>query len=259
MYECKLIMPRECKRIISRRLISINTAHQAAGLEDSPASSRHLIVSDTLKGIRRAIGTAQQGKAPLLTADIRRIVDSCPETLSGLRDRALVLIGFAGAFRRSELAAINHADLSLTQEGLVIHIRRSKTDQEGSGRKVGIPFGSDEATCPVRTLRRWLAESGIRDGRIFRGVDRLGKVARRGLNKDCVCWILKQAARRAGMDAGPLGGHSLRSGHVTQAVINGVGELDIMRQTGHKSVSTFAKYVRIGKLFTRNSTVRLGI
>ena len=244
---------------ITRRLTSITKAHQAAGFEASPASSHHFVVSETLKGIRRSIGTAQEGKAPLLTSDIRRIVGSCPETLLGLRDRALILVGFAGAFRRSELAAIDLAHLSFTQDGLVIDLCRSKTDQEAAGRKVGIPFGKDDATCPVRVLRRWLAESSITSGAVFRGVTRHGKLSRRGLHKDCVGWIVKRAASRASLKPEQLGGHSLRAGCVTQAAMNGVSEPDIMRQTGHKSAEMLARYIRIGEIFTRNAAAGLGI
>jgi integrase len=244
---------------ITRRLTSITKAHQAAGFEDSPSSSHHFVVSETLKGIRRSIGTAQEGKAPLLTSDIRRIVTCCPETLLGLRDRALILVGFAGAFRRSELAAIDLADLSFTQDGLVIDLRRSKTDQEAAGRKVGIPIGKKDATCPVRALRQWLANSGIIDGPVFRGVNRHGRLSRRGLHKDCVGWIEKRAASRAGLKPDPVGGHSLRAGHVTQAAMNGVSERDIMRQTGHKSAEMLARYIRIGEIFTRNAAAGLGI
>ncbi len=244
---------------ITRRLTSITKAHQAAGFEESPSSSHHFVVSETLKGIRRSIGTAQEGKAPLLTADVRRIVACCPETLSGLRDRALVLLGFAGAFRRSELAAIDYAHLSFTQDGLVIDLCRSKTDQEAAGRKVGIPFGKEKETCPVRALRRWLAASGIPSGAVFRGVNRHGKLSRRGLHKDCVGWILKRAASRAGLKPEPLGGHSLRAGCVTQAAMNGISERDIMRQTGHKSAEMLARYIRIGEIFTRNAAAGLGI
>jgi integrase len=244
---------------INRRLTSITKAHQAAGFEASPSSSHHFVVSETLKGIRRSIGTAQEGKAPLLTSDIRRIVASCPKTLSGLRDRALILVGYAGAFRRSELATIDFAHLSFTQDGLVIDLRRSKTDQEAAGRKVGIPFGKEDATCPVRALRLWLSESDITAAAVFRGVNRHGKLSRRGLHKDCVGWILKVAARRAGLKPEPLGGHSLRAGCVTHAAINGVSERDIMRQTGHKSAEMLARYIRIGEIFTRNAAAGLGI
>ena len=197
--------------------------------------------------------------APLLAGEIRRIVACCPETLSGLRDRALILVGYAGAFRRSELAAIDCAHLSFTKDGLVIDLCRSKTDQEATGRKVGIPFGKDEATCPVRALRCWLAKSGITTGAVFRGVNRHGRPSRRGLHKDCVGWILKRAARRAGLKPEPVGGHSLRAGHVTQAAMNGVSERDIMRQTGHKSAEMLARYIRIGTMFTRNTAAGLGI
>jgi len=244
---------------ITRRLTSITKAHQAAGFEESPSSSHHFVVSETLKGIRRSIGTAQEGKVPLLTSDIRLIVGCCPETLSGFRDRALILVGFAGAFRRSELAAINFADLSFTKDGLVIDLRRSKTDQEAAGRKVGIPFGKEDATCPVRALRRWLAASGISSGAVFRGVNRHGKLSRRGLHRDCVGWIVKRAASRASLKPEPLGGHSLRAGCVTQAAMNGVSERDIMRQTGHKSAEMLARYIRIGEIFTRNAAAGLGI
>jgi integrase len=147
----------------------------------------------------------------------------------------------------------------ISADGLVIDLCRSKTDQEAAGRKVGIPFGKEEETCPVRALRRWLAESGITAGAVFRGVNRSGKVSRRGLHKDCVGRILKRAARRAGLKPEPVGGHSLRAGCVTQAAMNGVSERDIMRQTGHKSAEMLAKYIRIGEIFTRNAAAGLGI
>jgi site-specific recombinase XerD len=244
---------------ITRRLTSITKAHQSAGYKESPASTHQFIVSETLKGIRRAIGTAQHGKKPLLTADIRRIVAHCPKNLTGTRDRALVLIGFAGAFRRSELAAIDVSDVSFCKDGLVIDLRRSKTDQEASGRQVGIPFGEDPATCPVRTLRRWMKEAHLKSGRAFRAIDRHGHIAHRGLHRASVGWILKRAAHRARMKTEPLGGHSLRAGCVTQAAMNGANERDIMRQTGHKSAETLAKYIRIGRMFTSNAAASLGI
>jgi integrase len=171
----------------------------------------------------------------------------------------LIPVGYAGAFRRSELAAIDLTHLSFTKDGLVIDLRRSKTDQEAAGRKVGIPFGKEDATCPVRALRRWLAASCITSGAIFRGVKRHDKLFRCGLHKDCVGWILKRAAHRAGLKPEPLGGHSLRAGCVTQAAMNGVSERDIMRQTGHKSAEMLARYIRIGEIFTRNAAAGLGI
>ncbi len=141
---------------ITRRLCSITERHRASGFANSPAKAHHLVVSETMKGIRRVFGTVQKGKSPLLTADIRKIVSKCPRGTRGDRDKLLILIGFAGAFRRSELAHIRVQDLSIYKDGVIIDLPRSKTDQEGEGRKVGIPRGSKRATCPVRALEHWL-------------------------------------------------------------------------------------------------------
>ena len=159
-------------------------------------------------------------------------------------------------FRGNVHCGNSDTHLSFTRDGLVIDLHRSKTDQEAAGRKVGIPFGNEEATCPVRALRRWLAKTGITSGAVFRGVNRHGKPSRRGLHKDCVGWILKRAAQRAGLKPEPLGGHSLRAGCVTQAAMNGVSERDITR---HISTEMLARYIRIGEFFTRNAAAGLGI
>jgi integrase len=230
---------------ITRRLTSITKAHQAAGCIDSPATTRHFLVGETLKGIRRTIGTAQHGKAPLLSVDIRRIVAARREDLLGLRD--------------SELAFINICDLQFSADGVVVSVRKSKTDQEGAGREVGLPFGASQDTCPVRSLRQWLAASGISDGPVFRSVGRYGHGARRGLHKDSIGKLLKRAAVRAGMNVDPLGGHSLRAGCVTQAAMNGVREFIIMKQTGHKTVAALRRYIRSGEIFRENAAAGLGI
>jgi len=245
---------------ITRRLTSVTKAHQAANYKDSPSSTHYFIVGETLKGIRRTIGTAQIGKAPLLTKDVRRIVEACPQSLLGLRDKALVLVGFTGAFRRSELARIQASDLTSNKNGVVIDLRKSKTNQEGAGRKVGLPFGAHRNTCPVRTLRRWLRAAKIKEGPVFRRVDRSGYPScRRGFNKDSIGKVLKRAAGRARMKTGPLGGHSLRSGCVTQAAMNGVREFAIMKQTGHRTVATLRRYIRLGEVFRENAAAGLGI
>jgi len=192
---------------ITRRLTAITKAHQAFGSKDSPASSHHFIVSETLKGVCRTIGTAQHGKDALLTSDIRKMIDHCPCGLRGARDRALLLVGFAGAFRRSELAALEVADLKFTTEGLVIDLRRSKTDQEAKGREVGIPFGTDELTCPVRILKAWLGRGNIDCGPVFRSLGKSGRLSQFPLAPDSVAWIIRQAARRAGI-RGDVSGHS---------------------------------------------------
>ena len=244
---------------ITRRLTSITKAHQAAGFTNSPATTRHFVVGETLKGIRRTIGAARHGKDPLLSADIRRIVAARREDLLGIRDAALVLVGFAGGFRRSELAFINTCDLKFSTDGVVLNVRKSKTDQEGAGREVGLPFGVNQDTCPVRSLRQWLAASGISDGPVFRSVGRYGQVAPRGLHKDSIGKLLKRAATRAGLKVDALGGHSLRAGCVTQAAMNGVREFVIMKQTGHKTVATLRRYIRSGEIFRENAAAELGI
>jgi integrase len=244
---------------ITRRLTSITKAHQAAGFTSSPATTRQFIVGETLKGIRRTIGIAQHGKNPLLSADIRRIVAARREGLIGLRDAAIVLVGFAGGFRRSELAGIHICDLKFSADGVVVTVRKSKTDQEGCGREVGLPFGASQDTCAVRALRQWLDRAGIREGPVFRAVGRYGHVSRRGLHKDSIGKLLKRAAMRAGLKVEELGGHSLRAGCVTQAAMNGVREFVIMKQTGHKTVATLRRYIRSGKIFRENAAAGLGI
>jgi integrase len=244
---------------ITRRLTSITKAHQSSGFAESPASTHNFILSQTLKGIRRTIGTAQVGKNPLLADDIRAIIFASAEGPKGARDRALVLTGFSGAFRRSELARMNVLDLEFTADGIVVDVPVSKTDQEAAGRKVGLPFGDNPNTCPVLALRRWIKEAQISEGPVFRKVGRYGHVSKRGLNSNSIGGLLKRAAARAGMRVEPLGGHSLRSGHVTQAAMNGVAERVIMRQTGHRSTKTLRRYIRIGEMFRENAARGLGI
>jgi integrase len=150
---------------IQRRLNAIAEAHKAAGAE-SPTHAA--IVRNTLKGIRRTLGTAPAQKAAALTDDIRAMVASTDAGLIGARDRALVLLGFAGAFRRSELVGLAVEDCDFGKDGLTLTLRRSKMDQTGAGRKIGIPYGSNPETCPVRTIQAWLEASGISLGPLFR-------------------------------------------------------------------------------------------
>jgi integrase len=151
------------------------------------------------------------------------------------------------------------SDLSFNNDGVVIDVRVSKTDQEGAGRKVGLPFANNPDTCPVLALRFWLAEAQISEGPVFRKVGRYGHVSNRGLNRNSIGVILKRAAARAGMPVEPLRGHSLRAGHVTQAAMNGISERVIMRQTGHRSTETLRRYIRIGDMFRENAARGLGI
>ncbi len=226
---------------------------------NSPASTKHFVIREVLKGARRTLGTAQKCKDPLLLNDIRRMVAACPARLLGLRDHTLILTGFAGAFRRSELAAIDVRDLVFSDSGVVINVRRSKTDQEAASREVAIPFGEHEESCPVRALRAWLEAAGIREGAVFRAVDRHGKMAMRGLHRDSIGTIFKRSGVRAGMDPTNLAGHSVRAGMATQAAMNGVSERDIAQITGHKSRRVLRRYIRRGRLFRENAASNLGL
>jgi site-specific recombinase XerD len=241
-----------------RRLTSINKVHRAAG-HAAPALMEHLSVGETLKGIRRVHGTGQIGKRALFTDDLRTMVEALPQGMIGIRDRALLLVGFAGAFRRSELAALRVEDVEATKEGLLIRIGRSKTDQEGKGREAAIPYGSTPDTCPVRACRDWIEAASLEEGPLFRRIDRHDHISLRALHKDSIGSIVKRAAVRAGLDPEAYAGHSLRAGFCTQAYVNGAREFDIMRQTGHRSLETLRKYIRGRGLFRDNAAAKLGL
>ena len=241
---------------IQRRLNAIAEAHKATG-QESPTSAG--IVRNTFKGIRRVLGTAAVQKAPAVTADIRAMVDASDAGLIGLRDRALILLGFAGAFRRSEIVGLDVADLAFTRDGLTVTLRRSKTDQEGQGRRIGIPYGSNPETCPVRTVQAWLEQSAIVEGPVFRSISRHGKVQPGRLSPVDVARVVKKLAERAGLDPSKYAGHSLRAGHATSAAAAGASERSIMDQTGHRSVQMVRRYIREGSLFRENSAGKLGL
>jgi site-specific recombinase XerD len=241
---------------IQRRLNAIAEAHKAMGLESPTHAS---IVANTMKGIRRTMGTAPVQKSAALTDDIRSMVDATDAGLIGLRDRALILLGFAGAFRRSELVGLTADDCTFSNDGLTVTLRRSKTDQTGAGRKVGIPYGSNPETCPVRTLQTWIEQAAIADGPLFRSINRHGQIQLSGLSGGDVARVVKKLAERAGLEAAKYAGHSLRAGHATSAAIAGASERSIMNQTGHRSVQMVRRYIRDGSLFRENSAGKLGL
>ena len=259
LYIASCVVARLAPATIARRLASISKAHQAAGFEDSPASTKHFVVGEVLKGARRTLGVAQKCKDPLLLNDICRLLAACPKNLLGLRDRALILVGFAGAFRRSELCAMTVDDLCFSDAGLVINVPRSKADQEQAGDKVAIPFGEHEDTCPIKALREWLATAKVTEGPVFRGVDRHNRVASTGLHRDSVAAILKTGAARAGMNATNIAGHSVRAGMATQAALNGSSERAIATTMRHRSRRVLRRYIRPGELFRENAAASLGL
>lgn len=185
--------------------------------------------------------------------------DTLDDRLIGVRDRALLLLGFAGAFRRSELVALDLADVHAGHDGLTVVIRKSKTDQEGQGRKVGIPYGSHPHTCPVRAMATWREKSGLSEGALFRAINRHGQLQAGRLSDRAVALIVKRAALAAGLDATKYAGHSLRAGLATSAAQAGVSERSIMAQTGHKSVMVARRYIRDGSLFRDNAAAQVGL
>ncbi|WP_124846798.1 site-specific integrase [Acidipila sp. EB88] len=243
---------------ITRRLTSITKAHAIAG-HPTPAKMEHAIVAETLQGIRRELGTRQTGKTALVTADLIQVLAHLDEGLGGVRDRALLLVGYSGAFRRSELATFQFEDLAWVDEGAVLTLRRSKTDQAGQGRAVAIPRGSHAQTCPVTALGTWIREAAITGGPLFRPVSRSGHIRNTTLHPDSVGAIVKRVVARAGFDPSAFAGHSLRAGFATQAARNGATAFDIMRQTGHRSVNTVSRYIREAQLFRDSPAGKLGL
>ncbi len=182
---------------IGRRMISIGLAHKSRGYTSPTASET---VKAVWRGIRNTHGVAVSPKTPILVEDLRRMLLQAPPHLLGLRDRALLLIGFAGAFCRSELVSLDVEDATFTREGLTLTLRRSKTDQEGAGRKVGIPYGSHIETCPVRTLEDWLQAAGLDSGPLFHRVDKAGKVGGERLSDKTVARVVKKYAEGIGLN-----------------------------------------------------------
>jgi integrase len=240
---------------IGRRISAISQAHQLAGHE-SP--TRSAVVRMTLQGIRREKGVATTVKLPITVPDLRRMIDATPDSLKGMRDRALLLVGFAGAFRRSELVALNVEDIEEVEEGIVVTLRRSKTDPEGAGRRVAIPHGRHADTCPTLGLRQWLEAAGITAGPLFVSIDRHGHLDGR-LSDKGVALVVKHYAAAIGRDADDFSGHSLRAGFATEAARSGASELAIMRQTGHRSLPMVRRYIREGSMWQSHPASKLGL
>jgi integrase len=201
---------------IDARLAAISAAHRAAGY-DSPTKEE--AVRLVRRGMRRTLGTAQRQVRPVTVPDLRAMLEGLGTDPGGCRDRALLLLGFAGALRRSELVGLDVADVTEGTDGLTVHLRRSKTDQEGAGRTLGIPYGSNPVTCPVRAWRVWLEVSGITEGSAFRPVDRHGHIGATRLSGQAVALVLKRlGARRAKYRVKRV--TPIRGGYVSASVVN---------------------------------------
>jgi integrase len=234
---------------IGRRCAAIGYAHKLAGHREPPSNAE--TVKAVMRGIRRTIGTASTQKAPATADIIGEMLKRCPDTLVGKRDRALLALGFAGAFRRSELVALRVEDLAEVPDGLRVTIRRSKTDQEGQGQEIAIPRGYK--LRPVEAVQAWLAAAEINNGPVFREVKKGGRLQDAALSARSVATIVKHRAAAIGLSPDAFAGHSLRAGYVTSAVEANAPLIKIVEQTRHKSVDMVRVYSRRVDLFRDHS------
>ena len=236
-----------------RHVASISKAHEARGL---PNPTRSELVRATMRGIKRTRGGHQREARPLLRDDLLLVLNAMGDSIKDIRDRALLLIGFAGALRRSELVGLDLGDIEHVRQGIVLHLRRSKTDQDGQGRKIGIPLGRTR-WCPVAALDGWLTASGIAERAIFRPVDRHGHVQNARLSGEAVSLVVRERAAAAGLEPTRYSGHSLRAGLATSAAQAGVPTWRIRKQTRHASDAMLNRYIRDGELFSENAVAAL--
>lgn len=241
---------------ILRRLAAISVAHQFSHQKTNPV--KDFKVKQLLEGIKRKKRCAPNQKQPTVTLHIKEMVHEIPPTLQGLRDKALLLLGFSGALRRSEVVGIDVEDLALCKEGLVVTIKKSKTDQYSFGRKVGVCFGDHEATCPVKAVTNWMKASGISTGPLFRPV-KWSKVQETRLSDKAVARMVKRYGADIGLEASKFSGHSLRAGLVTSAIQAGVDPLDVQRHSGHASLDMLKRYIRDATVFRGNPTSKIGL
>lgn len=256
---------------LQRRLSAIQHYHVEAGHR---LDTRHPTLRDVWTGIKRTLGVATRSKAPTVTEELRELVAVLPtSTLLGLRDRALLLLGFAGCFRRSEVAGLTVADCVLEPEGLVITLPSSKTDRFGEGYVKGVPYGDHEATCPVRAYTAWLSAASITEGPVFRPVNRHGTVLPKAITSQVVALVVKrtvEAARHAALirgnlmlaehfDAKRYAGHSLRSSFLTSGAEAGVSLKELMDQAGHTRADTTMRYIKRAGVFRQNAAAKVGL
>ena len=234
-------LSKTCKfSTLKRRLASISVIHKLSG---HYIDVKHPMITENLMGIKRIKGSYQKAKKPILINDLRLIINVIDKdkNVKKLRNRALILVGFAGGFRRSELVAIDYEDVDFVSEGVKIFVKRSKTDQSGEGMTKGIPYFSNTYYCPVISLKNWFKESKIKSGKIFNMSDK------------GVALIVKKYTAIAGLDSKKYSGHSLRSGFATSAAELGAEERSIMAMTGHKTTQMVRRYIQEANLFKNNA------
>lgn len=210
------------------------------------------ILSQVLSGIQRVNARKVNKAEAILIEDLEALLAACGNGLTGSRDKALLLAGFGGAFRRSELVALTIENTTFVPEGVILYLDRSKTDQEGRGAEVAIPYARNPKLCPVRAIQEWLTASSITTGPLFRGVNKGGKVGPDGLSEDSVRFILSKLVVLAGLD-GKYSPHSLRAGFCTQAAISGKNLEQIARQARHSNPKTTMGYIRVANRFANHA------
>jgi len=232
---------------LKRRLASISVIHKLSG---HYIDTKHPMITENLMGIKRVKGSYQKAKKPILIKDLKLIVDAInKEKNEKIRseNRALILVGFAGGFRRSELVDISYEDVDFVSEGVKIFVKRSKTDQSGEGMTKGIPYFSNQNYCPVISLKDWLEKSKIKSGKIF------------DMSDKSVALTVKKYTAIAGLDSNKYSGHSLRSGFATSAAEFGAEERSIMAMTGHKTTQMVRRYIQEANLFKNNALNKIKI
>lgn len=241
---------------IQRRLASIAQHHQGNNFDDPTKTA---VVKECWKGLRRAKGTSQTQKSPVLVEQLKEILFQLSKNAKGLRDRALLLIGLCAGLRRSELVSLNVEDIKFVREGMILTLRKSKTDQEQQGRDIGLPFSRNKYLCPIHSLKDWLKHSSIKSGALFRTVNRHQQILDSRLTSQSIALIVKEYVGHLGLDSKLFSGHSLRAGLVTSLALAGLSESAIMRQSGHKSSAVLRKYIRHSELFKDNAIDKLGL
>tara|TARA_B100001029_G_scaffold61510_1_gene49777 strand:- start:1285 stop:2199 length:915 start_codon:yes stop_codon:yes gene_type:complete len=232
---------------LKRRLASISVIHKLNG---HYLDTKHPIIKENLLGIKRAKGTYQKAKKPILINDLKLIINAINQdkkSKNNQKNKALILVGFAGGFRRSELVSLEYEDIEFVKEGVKIFVKRSKTDQSGEGMTKAIPYFTNSEFCPVKTLKKWIAERNIKSGRIF------------DMSDKNVSLIIKKYVELAGLDPNKYSGHSLRSGFATSTAELGAEERSIMAMTGHKTTQMVRRYIKEANLFKNNALNKIKI
>ena len=239
---------------LRRRLVSISMVHKIKG---HYLDTKHPVIIENLMGIKRQKGSIQIGKKPILINHLKQIINVINEQniedIVKLRNKALILIGFGGGFRRTELISIDYEDLEFVDEGVKITLRRSKTDQYGAGMLKGLPYFANEDYCPVKNLKNWLKVSKIKTGAIFRRFAKGSSLTKHRLTDQTVVLIIKECLKIAGIENHNFSGHSLRSGFATVAAESGADERSIMAMTGHKTTQMVRRYIKEANIFKNNA------